>query len=227
LIQFGLFSWLFAASLQYIPAARAALVLCTQPLLTLAIAAALRRERLTLAKVLGSLIAIGGVAFVLGDHAAAATGTLKGDLLMLGAAVTGSVFNVAAGAYLRKYPAMVLASVMAPVGAAALLIVIAASGEWGGLVGFSSAGWLAIAYLMTLGSAGSFYFWIWALEHTSPSRVAVTVTVNPIAAAGLGALILAEPLTWRLLGGLAAIVSGITVTNWAALAARFSFRNRA
>ena len=71
--------------------------------------------------------------------------------------------------------------------------------------------------LMTIGGAVTFFLWIWALEHTTPSRVAITVTMNPVAAVILGSLVLSEPVTWRLLVGLAAIIAGITAANWNAL----------
>jgi drug/metabolite transporter (DMT)-like permease len=72
---------------------------------------------------------------------------------------------------------------------------------------------------MTAGGAVTFFLWIWALEHTTPSRVAITVTMNPVAAVILGALVLSEPVTWRPLAGLAAIIAGNTAANWSALLA--------
>jgi len=225
LIQFALFAWFFSASLQYIPAARGALVLSTQPLLTLALAVLLKRERFTLAKAAGGVIALLGVAFALGDRVSVpGADTGRGDLLMFGAAVTGSIYNVTSGFYLRKYPALVLCSVMVPIGALALLAAIVIGGDWSGFTGFSMRGWLAIAYLMTIGGAVTFFLWIWALEHTSPSRVAITVTMNPVAAVILGALILSEPVTWRLLVGLGAIILGIALANRAALLSGFRAR---
>ncbi len=218
LVQFALFAWFFSASLQYIPAARGALVLSTQPLLTLALAVLLKRERFTLAKAVGGVVALLGVAFALGDRVSVpGSDTLRGDLLMFGAAVTGSIYNVTSGFYLRKYPALLLCSVMLPIGALALLSAIAVGGDWSGFSSFSWQGWLAIAYLMTIGGAVTFFLWIWALEHTTPSRVAITVTMNPVAAVILGTFILGEPATWRLLVGLAAIIAGITLANWNAL----------
>lgn len=220
LLQFALFAWFFSAALQYVPAARGALVLSTQPLLTLALAVLLKRERYTWAKAAGGVVALLGVAFALGDRVAVSgADALRGDLLMFGAAVTGSIYNVTSGFYLRKYPSLVLCSVMLPVGALALLAAIVIGGDFSGFTGFSWRGWCAIAYLMTIGGAVTFFLWIWALEHTTPSRVAITVTMNPVAAVILGALVLSEPVTWRLLVGLAAIVAGITAANWSALLA--------
>lgn len=220
LLQFALFAWFFSAALQYIPAARGALVLSTQPLLTLALAVLLKRERYTGAKAAGGVVALLGVAFALGDRVAVSgADALRGDLLMCGAAVTGSIYNVTSGFYLRKYLSPVLCSVMLPVGALALLAAIVIGGDFSGFTGFSWRGWCAIAYLMTIGGAVTFFLWIWALEHTTPSRVTITVTMNPVAAVILGALVLSEPVTWLLLVGLAAIVAGITAANWSALLA--------
>ena len=225
MIQFALFAWFFSASLQFIPAARGALVLSTQPLLTLALAVLLKRERFTLAKAAGGVVALLGVAFALGDRVSVpGSDTVRGDLLMFGAAVTGSIYNVTSGFYLRKYPALVLCSVMLPIGALALLSAIVIGGDWSGFFSFSWQGWLAIAYLMTIGGAVTFFLWIWALEHTTPSRVAITVTMNPVAAVILGTFILSEPVTWRLLAGLAAIIAGITLANWNALLSGFRAR---
>ncbi|MEO8626504.1 MAG: EamA family transporter [Betaproteobacteria bacterium] len=51
---------------------------------------------------------------------------------------------------------------------------------------------------MTFGGAVTFFLWIWALEHTTPSRVSVAVTLNPVSAAFLAAVLLNEPIGRRL-----------------------------
>lgn len=214
-LQFGLFGWFFTASLQYVPSARAALVLATMPVITLALSALMGRERLTLPKFFGAAIAFGGVMLALGDRALA-TGpeVWKGDLLMFCAALCGSVYNVLTGLYGRKFPPVAMTAVQLPVGAALLFVALLLAGKIGDLGSFSIGGWTAIVFLATIGGAASFYSWIWALERISPSRVAVTVTLNPVAAAILGAAVLGEPLTAQLLLGLVGVVAGIALTNW-------------
>jgi drug/metabolite transporter (DMT)-like permease len=214
-LQFGLFGWLFTASTQYVPAGRSALVLATMPILTLALSALVGRERLTLAKFFGAVVAFGGVTLALGDRALT-TGaeTWKGDLLMFGAALIGSLYNVVTGLYVRHFPPIAMTAVQAPLGAAALFIALALAGDISHLVSFSAGGWVAVVFLATLGGAASFYSWIWALERISPSRVAVTISLNPVAAAILGALVLGEPVTTRLLLGLVGVFAGIALTNW-------------
>ncbi len=63
--QFGILIALLNFALQYIPSGRAALIFATVPLLTMLLATFLRQERLTVAKTLGVLITIAGVAFTL------------------------------------------------------------------------------------------------------------------------------------------------------------------
>jgi drug/metabolite transporter (DMT)-like permease len=48
-----------------------------------------------------------------------------------------------------------------------------------------------------------------ALERATPTRVANTMTVNPIAAALLAALLVGEPITIDLVFGLVAVFAGI------------------
>jgi len=111
-----------------------------------------------------------------------------------------------------------------PVGAVAAGVALLWQGEAGTISQISATGWLALAYLMSLGGAVTFFLWIWALEHTTPSRVALAVTLNPVSAAILGAAVLAEPLGWRLVVGLAGIVAALVVVNWHVIAA--GLRNR-
>ena len=64
-------------------------------------------------------------------------------------------------------------------------------------------------YLGAFGGAAAFFLWVLALRLTTPTRVANTMTVNPIAASLLAALIVAEPIGWNLMVGLVAVAGGI------------------
>jgi drug/metabolite transporter (DMT)-like permease len=55
--------------------------------------------------------------------------------------------------------------------------------------------------------------WVVALRHASPTRVANTMTVNPIAAALLAVALVGEPVTANLLVGLAAVCAGIWIAT--------------
>jgi drug/metabolite transporter (DMT)-like permease len=67
------------------------------------------------------------------------------------------------------------------------------------------------------GSSGatSFYLWVYALEHTTPTRVANTMTINPIAASLLAAVLIGEPLTLNLAVGVVTVGCGIWIASTA------------
>lgn len=80
---------------------------------------------------------------------------------------------------------------------------------WAMAAGFGWEAWAAVGYLGVVGAALTFWLWSKGLERTTPTRVAVTVTVNPISSMTLGAALLGEPVTLRLLTGLGAVLAGI------------------
>jgi drug/metabolite transporter (DMT)-like permease len=68
-------------------------------------------------------------------------------------------------------------------GAGALVLVGLFTGRLAVLARFGEAQWLAGLYLGVAGGALAFILWVMALQRASPTRVANTMTVNPIAAA--------------------------------------------
>jgi drug/metabolite transporter (DMT)-like permease len=74
-------------------------------------------------------------------------------------------------------------------------------------------GWTAAIYLGIAGGALAFILWVLALERASPTLVANTMTVNPIAASLLAAQLLNEPITVNLGVGLIAVIAGILIAT--------------
>ena len=88
-----------------------------------------------------------------------------------------------------------------------------ATGSLGVLEDFSVNHWIAGTYLGIGGGALAFIFWVMALQRATPTQVANTMTVNPIAAAMLAALLVGEPITVNLVVGLVAVFSGIWIAT--------------
>jgi drug/metabolite transporter (DMT)-like permease len=202
--------------LKYIPAGRAALIFATFPLITMLLAAGLRHERLTLAKSAGVMVTIGGVALALGDKAfdrGAVDDAWIGELAVFFSAFCGALSSVLYRPYLRRYPAL-------PVGALAMLasvgflaLLAAGEGFYSALPRFSAGGWVAVLFI-GVSSGVFFYLWLWALERATATKVTVFLALSPITAAGLGALLLGEPLTLLLLLGLVCVVLGLCLAHW-------------
>ena len=78
---------------------------------------------------------------------------------------------------------------------------------------FGAAQWIAALCLGAFGGAAAFYLWVFALERTTPTRVANTMTANPVAASLLAAVLVGEPLGVNLLVGICAVGVGIWIAS--------------
>ncbi|MGE0006087.1 MAG: DMT family transporter [Parvibaculaceae bacterium] len=214
---FAVFPILLNASLIFTTAARGALALSALPLLTMIVGAALGSEPLTARKTTGVLIAMLGVALaLLSGLASAPAGAWRGDLLMIAAALCMAFYSIWSKTVMRRSGPVPFTTMAMGVGAAVLVAASWWQGSFAPVREFGLANWLAAIYLGAIGSALTFCLWAFALERTTPTRVAVSVTVNPISASLAGAWLLHEPLSWHLAAGIAAVFVGI----WIAAAAR-------
>jgi drug/metabolite transporter (DMT)-like permease len=223
LLFFGLFPILFNASLAYTTAARGALALSTLPLLTMLAAALLRVEALTFRKSAGVLLAMAGVAIALfAGLSGAPAGAWRGDLLMVAAALCMALYNVWSKPVIARSGPLSFTAMGMSIGAASLVILSWLRGSFDAVAGFGALQWSAVAYLGLFGSALTFFLWSFALARTTPTRVAISVTVNPIAAAIVAANLLGEPLRWSLVAGLAAVFLGIWIATTARSASKYA-----
>jgi len=214
ILFFFAFSVLFNLAYSYTTAARGALTLSTMPLTTMLVAAAFRIERISARKTLGVLIAMAGVflALVTGLSDAPA-GAWRGELVMLAATFCISLYNVWSKPFIARSDP--LAFLTGGMGAAAFCLLL-----WALLIhGFDAAAyfnasqWLAVAYLAVVGSAGAFILWVFALSRISPTKTAVTITVNPLFASIVGALAIGEGIGLNLIVGLTAVAIGIWIAT--------------
>jgi drug/metabolite transporter (DMT)-like permease len=98
-------------------------------------------------------------------------------------------------------------------GALCLVAVALATGGFAATRAFSTAQWIAVLYLGAFGGAAAFFLWVLALRMTTPTRVANTMTVNPIAASLLAAWLVSEPVGWNVIVGLLAVGGGIWLAS--------------
>ncbi|MCG2593669.1 DMT family transporter [Ramlibacter sp. XY19] len=207
--QFAVLIALLNFGLQRVGAGQAALIFSLFPLLTLLLGAALGREQVGGRLLLGVLLSIAGVALSLWPKLQAAHGGgWWGELAVLASAAIGALCSVLYRPYLQRYPTV-------PVSAFAMLasvvfLALAALGEhWPARVAaISVTAWLVVAFI-GVSSAVGYFWWLFALKNESPTRVTVFLALNPVTAALLGSLLLAEPLGVHLLAALALIAAGL------------------
>jgi drug/metabolite transporter (DMT)-like permease len=213
--QFGILIALLNIGLAYIPSARAALIFATLPLLTMLLAAALGRERLTRWKVIGVLLTVVGIGIALGENALERGETPQawlGELAVFASAASGAVCSVLYRPYLRKYPTLPVSALAMLASVVFLAGLAAGEGFFSARPQFSGSGWLAVLFIGVNSGIG-YYLWLWALAHAPATRVTVFLSLSPVTAAVLGALLLAEPVSPAALIGLAAVAAGLVLAH--------------
>jgi len=213
--QFGILIALLNYALQFIPSARAALIFATMPLLAMILAVTLGQEPLTMAKTLGVLSTIMGVGFAIGEKAVQWSGGADewvGELAVLASALSGAICSVFYRTYLHKYPTLPVSAFAMLASVGFLTVLAAGEGFFGSLPGFTPGGWLAVLFI-GISSGIGYYLWLWALNHTTPTKVTVFLALSPITAALLGAFFLAEKVSAMLVLGVAFVTLGLWLTQ--------------
>jgi drug/metabolite transporter (DMT)-like permease len=206
-LSFGAAYALLYAALVHVHAGLAQTLLALVPLLTLLIAAAEGQEVFRLRSLLGALVAVAGVAAIAGTP-------MEGEvplLAVLGVVVTAAFF--AQGTVLIRHVQMHPVTLNAygmGVGGAMLFVVSLIAGE-SFSVPSRGATWLALAYLVFLGSVAVFVIFADVLRHWEASRAAYGFVLTPFVTVVLSAWLDDEPLGWGLAVGGALVLVGVYV----------------
>ena len=221
-VDYGFLFW----AEQRVPSGLAAVMLATIPVFTaLAEILFLRTQRLTFRLATALLIGLAGVAVLtirslsLGGapiDAAGAVGLLIGSLSWSVASVLTRKLPLPASKIVSSGAQMMVGGVMLTVAAGAV-------GEFRGFhpSSVSFAAWVALLYLIVIGSIVGFTAYLWLLHHESPTKVGTYAYVNPMVAVMLGYAFGGEELGVRtILGAVFVVISVVVITT-----TRSSFRS--
>ena len=211
---FALFFLIYNISMSLTTAARGSLALSTLPLVTMLVAALLGREKITIRKSAGVLIAMAGVAAALATGLADAPGgAWRGDLVMIGGTLIMAFYSIWASPLMARSSRLGFLAAGMGFGAAVSTALAWQSGGLARALDYASAQWAAVVALGVFGGAAAFYLWVYALERTTPTRVTNTMTVNPVTASLLASVLVNEPLGLNLLAGVIAVGTGIWIAS--------------
>jgi drug/metabolite transporter (DMT)-like permease len=196
-----------------VPSGLAALLVATVPLWLLGIDAVLNHVRLGLAPMVGLGLGLAGVGLLSGLGGSSGRISVVGVVIILGAAAMWAFGTIMVRRVtIPSRPA--LASGMELLcGGVALLVLAAAGGELGSLhlAEVSWQSWLALGYLIVVGSIVAFSAYGIAVRALPTATVATYAYVNPVIAVLLGTLILNERLTPAMFAGGALIVGAVVL----------------
>lgn len=163
-----------------VPAPVASVTTALLPLYVLVLAALLLGEKLTRRRVVGFLIALGGIAVIaLSRRASDAPGGYGMAVAVTALApLSWSLFSIASKPVAGEVQALVWTFLAILTGS--LPLVVAAPFVGGReLVALDAAGWGAVLYLSLLCTVGGYAVWTWLLRHLPASTVGLTVFLNP------------------------------------------------
>lgn len=205
---------LFMTGLFHTTVANTALILASTPVLVAVLGAMSGVERLTGVVAAGVVLAVAGVALVLGQDGARITArTLAGDLPVLGAAACWAAYTIG----VRRY-----SSTMSPLRITTLTMltgtpVLVVAGfpailrmDWAAV---SPAAWGGVLYSTVLALLLAYTLWNTSVAEVGPSRTAVYNCLIPVVALVLGWLTLGERPGAMQLAGAALIVGGVLVAR--------------
>lgn len=210
-VVYGLLSFTAVYSLAYwalqpghLPAGVGAVVLAATPLFALMLVPLHGLESFRLRGLLGSLLAIGGIA-VLANAPADARLPLLPLLAMLAAALAAAEATIVIKRFPPAHPVATNATAMG-IGALVLLLLSALAGESWAMPGDGDT-WLALSYLVVVGSVGLFGLFLFTLARWTASAVTYSIAAMPVVAMIGGAVILGEAITLTgVVGGLIVIL---------------------
>lgn len=197
-------------------AGNASILLASTPIWTTFLSNLLGHERLRPVVWLGVLATVAGIALVVlggGAEMTAAGHTLAGDLLMVGASLSWSVYTVGAHPLVQRYGSLPVTAWTLWVGAAGLVAVGALPLAATPLPQVSLLSWGATAYAGALGIGVAYMLWYAGVHRLGNTRTAVHTNLVPVVALLVAWIWLGERPTPPQVVGAAIIIAGVTLTR--------------
>jgi drug/metabolite transporter (DMT)-like permease len=209
--------WLQSSGLQTAQATTTAWIVASTPVFMALLGWIFFKERLDAWRVLGILLAAGGVMLVVsrGDLRALSLGQLgaPGDLLILISAPNWAVFSALSRPGLRRHPAARMMLYVMGFGWLFSTLFFLSGPGISDLANLSRDGWLAVLFLGLACSGLAYIFWYDGLQALPSAQVGAFLYIEPLVTVAVAGLLLAEPLYPAVLAGGAVILGGVWLVN--------------
>ena len=175
-----------------------------------------RAERLHAVQATGLVLAFAGVAWAFSEgfsQPAAGPRQWLGDALGVLAGILWGATTLAIRASKLTHASAEKTLLYQLAVSAVLLLAGALATAPPPLHALSLLAWSSLAFQIVIVSFASYLVWFWLVRHYPATRVASFTMLTPIFGLILGALLLAEPVTARLVVALATVATGIFVVN--------------
>ena len=203
--------------LQFTTASRMVVFIYTSPfVVALGMPLISRAERLHAVQAIGLVLAFAGVASAFSEgfsQPAAGPQQWIGDALGVLAGILWGATTLAIRATKLTHASAEKTLFYQLAVSAVLLLAGAAATAPPPLHALSPVAWGSLAFQVVVVSFASYLVWFWLIRHYPATRIASFTMLTPVFGLILGALLLAEPITARLLIALATVAAGILLVN--------------
>jgi len=202
-------------ALRWTMANNVSFLVCAAPLLTVLLALIFFRDvRATGRLLLGSFLAIIGMAAIIFNGHFVLHVSPRGDLLALAAALCWAVYSILIRSVSKRYSAVFITRKVFAYGLLTALPFFAWQPWQFPLSGFGeTAVWGNLVFLSLIASFACFVLWSWAVKQIGALGTNNYIYLNPIATLIASAVFLGEPITPIAVGGLVLILVGVYLAN--------------
>ncbi|WP_285635256.1 DMT family transporter [Microbacterium arabinogalactanolyticum] len=208
----------------YVPAGTASIIVAAAPLVSVVVARVLFSERISRTTVVGSIIALAGVAFVC--LARAGVSLSAAVWIVVAAMVVQGIYHPLQSPLLKRYSSIEVACYAMIAGTVMTLPLVPF--DLDGLLGAGLAPWLSAIYLGLLPSAAGFVLWAYAVARMSVAVSTSLLYLVPPVAVLIAWVWLGElPIPLELLGGVVVILGVVIISQGPRLIAHRATRQGA
>lgn len=209
---YGAYQYLWILGLAHTTAFASALLATLAPLITLAIVAFRKTERVRSGRWLGACIALLGVAIFEGAFAGQVTFRIGDGLTFLSAAVF-AVFNVLTARLLDRYTPVALVAIAMAIGTVMILPGAVPAMLHQNWTAVSAADWLILAYSIVFPILLTFPVWSYGISQLGAGRTSLFQFGVPVIAGLLSVTLLHSRILPHEIAGAAVVIAGMAVSQ--------------
>lgn len=220
LLGICVYNLLFFQAMQLIPLSEVALLEMTIPAASLALAAAILREKITARQVAGIIVSFAGALWLLrilppGASALKTDADWRGEVLMLLSVACFAAYSIVSKLAMRRLPPPAVATWSCIWGSLPLLILSAPSffSTSTTLSDASVESWLSIAYGGLIGFVFNIVAWYYCFREAGVAKTNIFLYLVPIFGALLAMVVFGERLSgWQVFGAVVTLAGVVLAT---------------
>lgn len=208
LLGFGVAYALLYYALVGLTAGTSSLILATVPLFTLVLAVIHRQEAFTTRGLVGGLLAVCGIALL-------SARSLEADVrpIYIAAALLGAIAVAESSVVVKGFPRTdpITTNAVGMIVGTLFLVIASLLFDETWMLPNGGRTWFVLTYLVVIGSVGLFVLFLYVISSWTASATVYALTLMPVVAVGLGALLADEPVTLDLVAGGAVVLAAVYI----------------